>query len=189
MTISREDLAAAWAKALGFWGLGIQKDAPRLDSRADALAFIDLATREITVNPKRLAELGAEGSLAAVLAHELGHHLKYPHSLSTAAKLEVFEKELLPIRGYSLLNLFTDFLINTELARDRDFLDQMVAVYQGTPAPAEAMEHDPAYWFFLTAFEEAWGLRPRTLTREPARRRSPPAPRSPRPPRAAPATR
>ncbi len=157
---------AAWERALSFWGLAIQKDAPRLDPGAEGLAFIDLSSRELTVNTKRLAELKAEGSLPAVFAHELGHHVRYPHSLSTQARLELLEKEILPFRSYSLLNLFTDYLINTELAREKDFLAQMAAVYRGTPAPAEAMEQDPAFWFYLTCFEEAWGLEPRTLTRE-----------------------
>ena len=159
-------MTAAWERALSFWGLAIQKDAPKLDPRAEGLAFIDLASRELTVNTKRLADLKAEGSLPAVFAHELGHHVRYPHSLSTQARLELLEKEILPFRGYSLLNLFTDYLINTELAREKDFLSPDGGRLPGTPAPAEAMEQDPAFWFYLTCFEEAWGLEPHTLTRE-----------------------
>ena len=141
-------------------------DAPRLDPAADALAFIDLTTRRVTVNPRKVEELKAVGSLEAILAHELGHHLRYPHSLATQARLELFERELLPIHGYSLLNLFTDYLINTDLGRDRELMVQLAAVYRGVSLTARSCEEDPAFIFYLTCFEEAWGLPPRDLTRD-----------------------
>src|SRR5689334_15447317 len=106
------DVRAAWPKALARWGLAIQVDTPRLDRSSPALAYIDLSTRDVVVNPEQVARLGCKDSLEGILAHELGHHLRYPHSLATQARLELLEREILPIRGYSLLNLFTDYLIN-----------------------------------------------------------------------------
>lgn len=163
---TEDDVKAAWPKALERWGLAIQVDTPRLDPTSPALAYIDLVTREVVVNPVQVAELGARGSIEAILAHELGHHLRYPHSLSTQARLELLEREILPIRGYSLLNLFTDFLINCELASDPKIKRQLARVYLGSPAAADSAAVDPAFWFYLTCFEEAWGLEPRELTRE-----------------------
>lgn len=164
-----EDVRAAWPKALARWGLAIQVDLPRLDPASPALAFIDLETREVVVNPVTVGRLGARGSIEAILAHELGHHLRYPHSLATQARLEMLEREILPIHGYSLLNLFTDFLINCELATDERLKRQMAAVYLGSPAPAEAVAQDPAFFFYLLCFEEAWRLTPFELTREAGR--------------------
>lgn len=165
MTITSPQLRAAWEKALARWGLAIQVDLPHLEPDAEALAFIDLETRRVVVNPKKVAELKAEGSLEGILAHELGHHLRCPHSLAVQARLELFEREVLPIRAYSLLNLFSDFLINTELGHDPSLQKQLADVYLGMPADAEGARQDPAFYFYITAFEEAWGLEPRTLTR------------------------
>ena len=161
-----EDVKAAWPRALERWGLAIQVDTPHLDPKSPALAYIDLTTREVVVNPEQVAQLGCCESIEAILAHELGHHLRYPHSLSTQARLELLEREILPIKTYSLLNLFTDFLINTELAHDPKMKQQLARVYLGGPATAQSAAADPAFWFYLTCFEEAWGLDPRELTRE-----------------------
>ncbi len=161
-----EDVLAAWPRALERWGLAIQVDTPRLDPTSPALAYIDLTTREVVVNPVQVAELGAKDSLEAILAHELGHHLRYPHSLATQARLELLEREILPIRGYSLLNIFTDYLINCELAADPKMKHQLARVYLGGPATAASAAADPVFWFYLTCFEEAWGLDPCELTRE-----------------------
>lgn len=164
---TREDVLAAWPRALARWGLAVQVDTPHLDPNSQALAYIDLTTREVVLNPVTIALLKARASLEAILAHELGHHLRYPHSLATQARLELLEREILPIRGYSLLNLFTDFLINCELARqDERMKKQLAAVYLGSEAPAEAIQKDPAFFFYLMCFEEAWGLDPYALTRE-----------------------
>ena len=160
------DVQAAWPKALAHWGLAIQVDLPRLDAKAEALAYIDLTTRDVVVNPAKVESLQAADSLEAILAHELGHHLRYPHSLAVQARLELLEREILPIRGYSLLNLFTDYLINCELAeKSEELKKQLAAVYQGTDSPPEAVAQDPAFFFYLTCFEEAWGLEPRALTK------------------------
>jgi len=165
--ISEATLREAWEKALGFWGLSIQVDLPTLDRDTEALAFIDLTTRRVVVNPVFLAKIKAEGSLEAILTHELGHHLRYPHSLAVQARLQLFEKEILPLAPYSLLNLFTDYLINTDIGgADARLRKQLEATYLGMPSNADAMTSDPAFYFYLTCFEEAWGLDPHTLSRE-----------------------
>lgn len=165
--ISQAALRDTWEKALGFWGLSIQVDLPTLDRNTEALAFIDLTTRRVVVNPVFLAKINAEGSLEAILTHELGHHLRYPHSLAVQARLQLFEKEILPLAPYSLLNLFTDYLINTDIGgADARLRKQLEATYLGMPSNADAMASDPAFYFYLTCFEEAWGLDPHTLTRE-----------------------
>ena len=164
MAITPQLLDAAWKKALTFWGLAIQVELPRLDPKSKALAYIDLQTRDVVVNPVQLEQFKADECLEALLTHELGHHLRYPHSLATQARLELLEKEILPVRGYSLLNLFSDLLINTEIARERRLQDQLVKIYVGMPEGELAS--DPCFFFYLTCYEEAWNLPPRLLTRK-----------------------
>jgi hypothetical protein len=164
---TRDALDAAWEKALEVWGLAIRLSPPQEDPSSPAIAYIDLTTRQVVINPQKIASLKAEGSIEAILAHELGHHLRFPASLAVQARLELLERELLPIRGYSLLNLFTDFLINTELARETPHLmPQLAAVYLGCPAGSDDGLADPVFYFYLTCFEEAWLMPPRTLTRD-----------------------
>ena len=164
--ISDDALETAWKKALKYWGLAIQTDRPRLDPKVEALAFIDLSSRQVTVNPARLADLKAEDCLEAVLTHELGHHLRYPHTLGTAARLELFERELIPLRGDSLQNLFTDTLIHLDLGATPHLRDQIVRIFQAMTLPRDAALSDAPFLFYLTVLEEAFGLAPRALTRE-----------------------
>lgn len=164
--ISDAQLEAAWKRALDTWGLAIHVDVPTLDRKSPAIAYIDLETREVVVNPDKVAQLDALDCLDAILAHELGHHLRYPASLAVQARLELLERELLPVRGYSLLNLFSDFLINTDLGRtDTALRAQLARVYQGMPVSKDSLDGDVVFFFYLTCFEEAWFLAPHTLTR------------------------
>ncbi|HVO30989.1 MAG TPA: hypothetical protein VMV18_09640 [bacterium] len=166
MIFSDAEVDAAWEKALGDWGL-VLIARPVQDPKSEALAFINLETRQVVINPERIDALKARSSLEGIFAHELGHHLRYPGSLAVQARLELLEREILPIKQYSLLNLFGDFLINTDLPTMHPHLQaQLAAVYAGCPATADGVDQDPSFYFFLTCFEEAWMLPPRTLTRE-----------------------
>lgn len=159
-------VADAWKRALDVWGLVVIA-VPRQDSKADALAFIEMNTRQVVINPDRIAAIDSESSLEAIFAHELGHHLRYPGSLSVQARLEMMERELLPIRGYSLLNLFTDFLINTDLAREKPHLQpQLEKIYRGCRTNAGSAKQDPCFCFYLMCFEEAWMLPKYSLSGE-----------------------
>ncbi len=161
------DIDQAWSRALNYWGIAIALQRPQLsDKAADPIAYIDLRTREVVLNQVRVKAQGIEHCVYALLAHELGHHLHYPHSLATQARLELLEQELLPIRGYSLLNLFSDFLINCELAKDVTLKKQLTAIYNSMPVDAAGVKKDPAFFFYLTCFEEAWMMEPLALTGE-----------------------
>lgn len=158
-------LEQAWHAALTLWGLAVNVSAPTLKGgETDPIAYIDLRSREVVVNGVRLAEMDCWGSLTAILAHELGHHLHYPHSLTTQARLELLERELLPMRGGSLLNLFNDFMINCELVKHPEMLEQLSAVYAAMKLKKADAAADPCFVFFLVCFEEAWRTAPGALT-------------------------
>ncbi|MCC6808906.1 MAG: hypothetical protein IT381_15875 [Deltaproteobacteria bacterium] len=158
---------AAWKRALDFWGMAIAIAPPQHKGGLnDPLAYIDLKTRDVVVNDTKVSAQDIGDCLEAIFAHELGHHLHYPHSLATQARLELLEHELLPIRGYSLLNLFSDFLINCTLAKDATLQAQLTQIYRSMPAAAEDVKKDPAFFFYLLCFEEAWMCDPYALTRD-----------------------
>jgi hypothetical protein len=151
----------AWKDALAVWDVSVTLSPPvglggkgKSDWKGDEpLAYIDLATRQVVVNLPLLEKLGALSSLTAVLAHEIGHHVRFPHSLALAASLQLLEKRLIPGLRQSLTNLFFDLLVNEFVGRTCK--DELCQVYQGFlkdkgPPP-------PLFCFYLAAYEELWG--------------------------------
>jgi len=166
-------VARAWRDALALWDVSVTLSPPaglaaggKSHWKGDEpLAYIDLATRQVVVNLPLLEKLGAAGSLTAVLAHEVGHHVRFPHSLALAASLQLLEKRLVPGLRQSLTNLFFDLLVNEVVGRTR--ADELCRVYQGFvkggPPPV------PLFCFYLAAYEELWGRKPGDLVPAEAR--------------------
>ncbi len=121
------------------------------------IARIDLGSRQVALNLERLAEKGLGHCVEALLAHEVGHHVRYPGSLATLARLHVLERSLLPIEGYSLINLYTDLMINERLGEH--YADELCEVYRAFVSP-HTVKRDPAFLFYMIVYEEIW-QRPR----------------------------
>jgi hypothetical protein len=160
MTVSPERIERCWKEALAVWGINVtltppEPAAPRGPDDAP-LAFIDLERRQVVVDFTQLVDLGAVDSLAAVLSHEVGHHVRYPHTLGLAAELELLQRRLLPYHGESLTNWFFDLLVNEVVGRT--MADQLVAVYRGFARQA-GDGATPFFRFTLEVYEELWGLR------------------------------
>ncbi|MCU0723573.1 MAG: hypothetical protein MUC63_08160 [Planctomycetes bacterium] len=159
------EIAKAWEEALSLWGVRLDLSPP--DARArppgkreagapeDPLAYIDLSSRQVVVDLDLLGSIGASASLAAVLAHEVGHHIRYPHTLGMLARLEVLEKRLMPPRSGSLVNLFLDLLVNEVVGRT--LTEEILDVYRGFARTQG--EPPPVFAFYLAIYEELW-IRP-----------------------------
>ncbi|MDP6447989.1 MAG: hypothetical protein QF805_29620, partial [Pirellulaceae bacterium] len=124
-----------------------------------------------SLNFDTLIEKELLGSVEAILAHEVGHHVKYPGSLAVQARLRLLERSLLPFKDYSLINLFTDLMINERLGRD--LRGQLIAVYRAftaTPAfhASGKWKRDPSFLFYMAIYEELWRLTPGELMGRPA---------------------
>jgi len=154
---------AAWQAALKVWGVSVNLSPPQgyrkpakgtLDGD-DPLAYIDLETRQVVVNFENLAQMKCEGSLVAVLAHELGHHIRFPHTLRLAADLRLMEQKLLPFLGSSLLNLFFDLQVNEYVGRTH--ATDLAAVYRAFRGSSKG-EGSPLFNFYLSCYEELWNL-------------------------------
>jgi hypothetical protein len=154
-------VARAWKDALAVWDVSVTLSPPvGLDGREkshwqgdEPLAYIDLATRQVVVNLPLLERLGAASSLTAVLAHEIGHHVRFPHSLALVASLQLLEKKLIPLLRQSLTNLFFDLLVNEVVGRTR--ADELCRVYRGFVK--DAGKPVPLFCFYLAVYEELWG--------------------------------
>lgn len=110
-------------------------------------------SRQVVVNQRALEQLGVPGSLTAILAHEVGHHVAFPHTLGQMAHLEVLQRRLLPSWPHSLVNLFYDLLVNEHVGRE--WPEELAAVYRAATAERPP---SPPMAFLLGAYEELWGL-------------------------------
>lgn len=156
-------VARAWEQALALWGTSVTLSPPtRWRPAPDAppgqeepLAYIDMKTRQVVVNLEALAGVGAATSLRAVLAHEIGHHIRFPHTLGFAAALEVLERRLVPGLSESVTNLFFDLQVNEVVGRT--WAEELADVYRGFAKKATGAPN-PLYTFYLSVYEELWGL-------------------------------
>jgi hypothetical protein len=149
-----------WPRAQAHWSRFLLLRPPADDASQPTVAHIDLATRQVGLHYQLIREKGLLDCVEAILAHEVGHHVRYPATLAVQARLRLLEKALLPLEGYSVINLFTDLLINDTL---RPALEaQLTRVYQAFTGEAD-WERDPAFLFYLAVYEERWQLGPGSL--------------------------
>ncbi len=153
---------ASWQRAQGHWSHFLLLGEPRAAKQGCSLAHIDLISRQVWFNARVLREKQLLGSLEAVLAHEVGHHVRYPGSMSVSARLRMMEKTLLPLGDYSQLNIFCDLLINEQLGTDEGLRAQLIAIYRSFQDGLH-WRQDPAFFFYLSVYEELWRLEPGQL--------------------------
>lgn len=156
-----EAVERCWPAAQACWSRFLLLRPPLDDSESDSIAHIDLRARQVFVNHRLVHDKGLADSILALLAHEVGHHVRYPGSLAVDARLRMLERPLLPFPRYSAVNLFTDLMINEQLGRT--LAPQLAAVYRCFTAEAafhveEQWKRDPAFLFYLAVYEELWRL-------------------------------
>jgi hypothetical protein len=165
-------IARCWRDALAVWDVHTTLSPPRSYEGGrgkshwkgdEPLAYIDLETRQVVVNFDLLERMGASSSLTAVFAHEIGHHVRFPHTLGLAAALQVLEQRLIPGLKQSLTNLFFDLQVNELVGRTR--AEELCAVYRGF-LKSSGGETSPLFFFYLAVYEELWGLDPTSLVPE-----------------------
>ena len=165
-------ISRCWEDALAVWDVETALSPPRSYQGGrgkshwkgdEPLAYIDLETRQVVVNFELLGRMGALNSLTAVFAHEIGHHVRFPHTLGLAAALQVLEQRLIPGLKQSLTNLFFDLQVNELVGRTR--AEELCAVYRGFLKTAGG-ETSPLFFFYLAIYEELWGLDPTSLVPE-----------------------
>jgi hypothetical protein len=157
----QHEIARCWPLAQAYWSRFLLLGQPVDDSRQPSIAQIDLLTRQVSLNANLVLSKKLIGSVEALLAHEIGHHVRYPGTLQTQARLRILERSLIPFDDYSVINLFTDLMINERLGTH--LKDQMVRIYQAfTLEPAFHGEGkwkcDPLFLFYLGIYEQLWHL-------------------------------
>lgn len=151
----RKEIERVWPAAQEHWSRFLLLSAPKDLEDGDNVAMIDLARRQVFLNEKVIAEKGLVGSVEALLAHEVGHHVRYPGTLAVDARLRLLERALIPFEGYSVVNPFTDLMINHRLGESLS--EQLCAVYRSFSFHEdERWKRDPAFLFYLAIYEELW---------------------------------
>jgi hypothetical protein len=153
-------VAEAWPKAQEFWSRFLLLGAPVDGTASGSVAQIDLGTRQVALDLKLIRKKGLCDCLEGILAHEVGHHVRYPGTLAVHARMRMLERSLLPLKQYTLTNLFTDLMINDALRPQ--FGDQLCRVYRSFASDYN-WRADPAFVFYLAVYEERWGLEPGSL--------------------------
>lgn len=152
---------SSWQAALTFWGLSTQlkepvesANSPQADS--PAIACIRLQDRQIVYNQAWVIKNAASDCLPAIFAHEIGHHLRFPHSLRTAAELHLLAEMLIPGLPFVFQNLFWDLLVNQAVGQDLELRRQLIRVYQ---ISIEEHPHiSPMFAQYLFIYEVLWGI-------------------------------
>lgn len=161
----QQQLIERWPQAVAHWSQFLLLADPVEDSSIEGIAMIDLRTRRVSVNGAVVLHHRLSGSIEALLAHEVGHHVSYPGSLRVSARMRTIERRLLPLKSISLMNLFADLMINRALSA---LCEQHMAIYRaGTFQTAyhaeERWRRCPLYAFYLAIYEELWQQPPGSI--------------------------
>ena len=76
-------------RAQAHWSRYLLLRPPADDPDQASVAQIHLGTRQVSLHHGLIVEKGLLGSVEAILAHEVGHHVRYPGTLAVQARLHL----------------------------------------------------------------------------------------------------
>jgi hypothetical protein len=126
-----------------------------------SIAMIRLQDQSIVVDLPRVRASGLEGFPVEVLAHEIGHHVLAPATLTDHARMLARMRVALPtIEQHApfVANLYTDLLINDRLQRSAGL--HMDEIYRRL---ATGTDTGQAWHVYLRIYELLWSLSPGSL--------------------------
>ncbi|HEU4556764.1 MAG TPA: hypothetical protein VFS20_02905 [Longimicrobium sp.] len=163
----QERWEAAWADALAAWSRFTRLRSPTLclsakDAKREGLtesfAMIRLVDQAVIVSLPEAVECGVEDFALEVLAHEIGHHVLAPATLTDHVRMIARMRKALPTlerHAPMVANLYTDLLINDRLQRGAGL--QMAGVYRAMARDSEGA--GGAVWsLYMRIYELLWSL-------------------------------
>jgi hypothetical protein len=157
---------AAWPEALAAWSrftrlreplLAETRVAAAAEGLQGAFAMIRLADKAIVIDLPAIGALDLDDHAAAILAHEIGHHVLAPGSVTDSFRLVARLRRALPTleRHAALVaNLYTDLLINDRLQRQSGF--DIAGVYARMAAEPGARSR--LWMLYMGMYEALWSL-------------------------------
>lgn len=163
----REQWTAAWPAALAAWSKFTRLRHPNLclselDAQQEGLtgsfAMIRLQDQSIVVSLPAVVASHVESFATEVLAHEIGHHVLAPSTLTEHARMIARMRWALPtVEKFApmVANLYTDLLINDRLQRSAGLRIGDVYRALGTSSAGNS----GAVWaLYLRIYEILWSL-------------------------------
>jgi len=161
----RDQWTAAWPAALKAWSrftrlrppnLCLTKTAARTEGLTGSFAMIRLQDQSIVVSLPEVVNCHVENYAVEVLAHEIGHHILAPATLTDHARMIARMRWALPTveqHAPMVANLYTDLLINDRLQRSSGL--RIADVYRAIGAGGTG----GAVWtVYMRIYEILWSL-------------------------------
>ena len=161
----RQSWEAAWPAALAAWSkftrlrpphLCLTKTEARKEGLTGSFAMIRLQDQSVVVSLPEVVACHVESFATEVLAHEIGHHVLAPATLTDHARMIARMRWALPTveqHAPMVANLYTDLLINDRLQRGAGLRIGDVYRSIGTGAGGGAV-----WALYLRIYEILWSL-------------------------------
>jgi hypothetical protein len=160
---------AAWPAALAAWSRYTQLRPPALHTNsaeaaqaglAGSFAMIRLRDQQIVIDLARTQADDVAEFAVEILAHEIGHHVLAPATLTDHARCLLRMRRSLPTiedQAPLVANLYTDLLINDRLQRSADL--RMAEIYQRLHVGDLAKQNRSVVWrLYMRIYELLWSL-------------------------------
>ena len=161
----RKEWEAAWPKALEVWSkftrlrsptLCLTKEAAEKEGLTGSFAMIRLQDQAVIVSLPAVIACGVNQFALEVLAHEIGHHVLAPATLTDHARMIARMRWGLPTverHAPMVANLYTDLLINDRLQRSAAL--RLAEVYR---ALGSGTQTGAVWTLYLRMYEILWSL-------------------------------
>lgn len=162
---------AAWPAALAVWSKYTRlHDARLCESRVEtakegltgSFAMIRLADQSVVIDLATVIELGLEDYGVEILAHEIGHHVLAPGTVTDHFRLLARIRRALPTleqHAPMIANLYTDLYINDRLQRQAGL--RMADIYRQLERASKRKKQatQSGVWLlYLRIYENLWQL-------------------------------
>lgn len=159
---------AAWPQALAAWSRYTRLRSPLLCSArvaaareglSGSFAMIRLVDQTVVIDLETIAAHGIADYAVEILAHEIGHHVYVPASVTDHARALARMRRALPTlenQAPLVANLYSDLLINDRLQRSAGL--RMAAVMQQVVAASRGAPMSPLWRFYLRSYELLWAM-------------------------------
>ena len=168
LELLRETWTAAWDTALAAWSKFTRLRPPMLcltesDARREGLsgsfAMIRLHDQSVVVSLPEVVTCGVAQFPIEVLAHEIGHHVLAPATLTDHGRMLARMRWALPTVEHHapmVANLYTDILINDRLQRSAGL--RLADVYRTLGARAGGGAGGAVWTLYTRIYEILWSL-------------------------------
>lgn len=163
-----ERWSAAFPAALAAWSPYTRLKAPLLletsaaaarEGLTSSFAMIRLVDQTVVIDLEQVRDLGIEDYAVEVLAHEIGHHVYAPASISDHTRSLARMLPALPTvtqHAPMIANLYTDLLINDRLMRSAGL--RMPALMQAVVRGNTRGPPSKLWTLYLRVYEMLWGM-------------------------------